>query len=169
MNYEQPKKYWEERDPQNRNMPRKNLLETIEKFLKAHNVMAIATACGDAVRNTPVEYEYRNGSFYFLSEGGKKFNGLEVNKNVCLAIFDQMSKGICRGLQVMGTAQVIEHTEPEYLEYFKARNLSPDAFSKRVPYPIPLIKIEVRSFDYFDWALEKENYSMRQHIEFENA
>lgn len=99
------------------------------------------------------------------SEGGKKFDGLEVNKNVCLAIFDQMEKGICRGLQVMGIAHIIEPEDPAYMAYFKHRKLSPNAFSNRVPYPIPLIRIEVREFDYFDWALSKEKYYMRQHMD----
>lgn len=165
MNYELPKNYWKERDPKGRKMEKDKLRQTIEEYIAAHNVMALATARDAAVRNTPVEYEYYAGAFWFLSEGGKKFDGLEVNKNVCLAIFDQMERGVCRGLQVTGTAQVIEPDDPEYLAHFQRRGLSPNAFSKRVPYPIPLVKVEVREFDYFDGALGRENYYVRQHLE----
>lgn len=165
MNYELPKKYWEEHDPQGQKVEKEKLLGIIEGFLSKHNVMGLATSHDDIVRNTPVEYEYYNSAFYFLSEGGKKFDALEVNKNVGLAIFDQMEKGVCRGLQVTGVAHIIENDDPEYMEYFKHRKLSPDAFSNRVPYPIPLIKIEVKSFDYFDWALAKDKYHMRQHLD----
>lgn len=165
MNYELPKNYWKERDPLGKKVEAGKLLERIEGYIAAHNVMGLATARGDAVRNTPVEYEYDGGAFWFLSEGGQKFDGLEVNKNVCLAIFDQMEKGICRGLQATGTAQIIEPDNPAYAAYFKRRKLSPNAFSSRVPYPIPLIKVEVKAFDYFDWALAKEKYHMRQHLD----
>lgn len=165
MNYALPKNYWKERDPLGKKVEREKLLGIIEGFISRHNVMGLATSHDDIVRNTPVEYEYYEGAFWFLSEGGKKFEGLEVNKNVCLAIFDQMEKGVCRGLQVTGIAHVIEPEDPNYTAYFKHRKISPDAFSKRVPYPIPLIKIEVKEFDYFDWALTKEKYSMRQHLD----
>ena len=165
MNYELPKKYWEERDPKGKKIEKEKLLGIIEEYVGKHNVMGLATSCGEAVRNTPVEYDYWKGAFWFLSEGGKKFNGLEVNKNVCLAIFDQMEKGVCRGLQVTGVAHVLEPEEPGYGEYFAYKNFSPTVFSKRVPYPIPLVKIEVREFDYFDGALAKEKYHMRQHLD----
>ena len=76
-----------------------------------------------------------------------------------------MTGGICRGLQATGIAEVIESQSEEYAAYFKRQNISPDAFAKRVPYPIPLVKINVKSFDYFDWALEKNKYGMRQHLD----
>lgn len=141
------------------------MIGIIEDYISKHNVMALATSCDLIVRNTPVEYIYWNNAFYFLSEGGKKFDGLEVNKNVCLAIFDQMTGGICKGLQVTGIANIIESDTEEYLAYFKHQNISLDIFSKRVPYSIPLIKICVKSFDYFDWDLAKDKYGMRQHLD----
>lgn len=165
MNYEAPKNYWKERDPQGKKVDRDKLLGIIEDFVGKHNVMGLATACGDAVRNTPVEYDYWKDAFWFLSEGGKKFEGLEVNENVCLAIFDQMEGGVCRGLQVTGIAHVLQLEDADYGEYFAFKKMSPDAFSKRVPYPIPLIKVEVKEFDYFDWALAKDDYHMRQHLD----
>lgn len=166
MNYELPKKYWEEKDKKGKKMDADSLMNVIEKYIKQHNVMAIATSYDNIVRNTPVEYTYRNGDFYFLSEGGKKFDGLEVNKNVCLAIFDQMSGGVCKGLQVTGIADVIESNDQEYLDFFVFKKLKPEVFSKRLSYSIPLIKVEVKCYDYFDAALTKEKYHMRQHIDF---
>lgn len=165
MNYESPRKYWEERDPHGKKVEEEKLIGIIVDFIGKHNVMGLATACGEIVRNTPVEYDYWKDAFWFLSEGGRKFDGLEVNKHVCLAIFDQMEKGVCRGLQVTGIAHVLQPEDAEYAEYFAYKKLSPDTFSKRVPYPIPLIKVEVKEFDYFDWALAKEKYHMRQHLE----
>lgn len=165
MDFELPKNYWIERDPKGKKLDPEKLKENIDNFLNCHNVMALATACGDIVRNTPVEYRYKDGALYFLSEGGQKFNGLEVNKNVCCAIFDQMSKGICRGLQVTGIAEIIEPENPEYMDFFKFRKISPKYFEKRVPYPIPLIRINIKSFDHFDWAYARSKHHLRQHLD----
>ena len=79
---------------------------------------------------------------------------------------EQMTGGICKGLQVIGIAQVIESDDEEYMDYFNYMKMKPESFSKRVPYPIPLIKVEVKSYDYFDWALAKKKYHMRQHLDY---
>ncbi|MST72453.1 hypothetical protein [Olsenella porci] len=46
-------------------MPAKVLRERIEGFLSSHRVCALATASADGglVRNTPIEYEWYDGSF----------------------------------------------------------------------------------------------------------
>lgn len=71
MNYELPKNYWKDRDPQGTKMQKEKLLQIIEDFISRHNVMGLATSHDDIVRNTPVEYEYYEGAFWFLSEGEK--------------------------------------------------------------------------------------------------
>lgn len=76
-----------------------------------------------------------------------------------------MSKGICRGLQVTGTAEIIESDNPEYMDFFLFRKISLSYFAKRVPYPIPLIKINIKCFDHFDWAYARTKHHLRQHLE----
>ncbi len=63
MNYEMPKKYWEERDPKTKKVEHDKLLGMIEEYISKHNVMALATSHDDIVRNTPVEYIYWKGAF----------------------------------------------------------------------------------------------------------
>ena len=92
MDFKAAQNYWVEHDQKGKKVEDEKLIGIIEDFIGKHNVMGLATACGEIVRNTPVEYDYWKDAFWFLSEGGRKFDGLEVNKHVCLAIFDQMEK-----------------------------------------------------------------------------
>ncbi len=88
LDYDSAASYWIERDRDSVHMETAALKEKIEAFIGAHNTCALATASADMVRNTPIEYNYVKGCFYFFSEGGLKFKGLKENKNVGIAIFE---------------------------------------------------------------------------------
>ena len=70
-------------------MPANQLWAAIEEYIQCNNTCALATGYGDFIRCTPIEYSWHNDAFWMFSEGGKKFVGLEENKNVCLAIYDR--------------------------------------------------------------------------------
>jgi hypothetical protein len=55
-------------------------------FLKAQNVLHLSTCRNNQPRATPLEYRLHGLTFYLLSEGGRKFNNLKVNKNVSFSI-----------------------------------------------------------------------------------
>ena len=98
-------------------MNNEDLKEKIDAFIKAHNTCALATASSGMVRNTPIEYNYVDGFFYFFSEGGLKFKCLKENKNVGLAIFEPYRGfGQLKGLQVEGSAEILEPFSDEYLK-----------------------------------------------------
>ena len=164
MDFKAAQNYWVERDKQGKKMPDGELLDAIVAYVKAHNTMALATGYGDFVRNTPVEYEWYQNAFWFLSEGGMKYIALEKNRNVCIAIWDQMNPG-CHGLQVMGTLEFIEPESSEYQEFLDYRHIGPTAFSK-MPYPMPMMRVVPSSADFFDSSLGKQGYFMRQHYDF---
>ena len=82
FDYEKAADHWTERDQNSSHMDDAALKERIEGFIDKHNTGALATASGDFVRCTPVEYNYVDGCFYIFSEGGLKFKGLKENKNV---------------------------------------------------------------------------------------
>ena len=69
-------------------MERSSLLKKMEAFILAHNTCVLACGNGDFVRCTPIEYTYKDHTFWMISEGGLKFQALEGNSNVCLAIYD---------------------------------------------------------------------------------
>lgn len=164
MDFKAAQNYWAERDKQGKKMPDGELLDAIVAYVKAHNTMALATGYGDFIRNTPVEYEWYQNAFWFMSEGGMKYIALEKNRNVCIAICDQMNPG-CHGLQVMGTLEFIEPESSEYQEFLDYKHIGPTAFSK-MPYPMPMMRVVPSSADFFDSSLGKQGYFMRQHYDF---
>ena len=87
--YERAANYWKEKDAQSKKLDQDALKKTVEEYIQANNTCALATAAGDFVRCTPLEYTYHDDCFWIFSEGGEKFYALEKNKNVCLVIFDK--------------------------------------------------------------------------------
>ena len=73
MDFKAAQNYWVEHDQQGKKVEDEKLIGIIEDFIGKHNVMGLATACGEIVRNTPVEYDYWKDAFWLLSEGGRKF------------------------------------------------------------------------------------------------
>lgn len=130
-----------------------------------HNTCALATASADMVRNTPIEYNFVDGDFYFFSEGGLKFKGLKENKNVGLAIYEPYGEfANLKSLQVEGIANMVEPFSEEYLKIMEHKKIPVEAM-KKLPQPMNLIKVVVKSFDYFESDFKKEGYGSRQHLE----
>ena len=74
---------------------------------------------------------YLDGSFYLFSEGGLKFKALRDNKNVSLAIFDGYSGfGTLKGLQVQGTASLIEPFSEEYIKLLDYKKIPIEGMKK---------------------------------------
>lgn len=130
-----------------------------------HNTCALATASADMVRNTPIEYNFVDGDFYFFSERGLKFKGLKENKNVGLAIYEPYGGfANLKSLQVEGIANMVEPFSEEYLKIMEHKKILVEAM-KKLPQPMNLIKVVVKSFDYLESDFKKEGYGSRQHLE----
>ena len=164
-NYDLAASYWIERDRDSVHMETAALKEKIETFIGAHNTCALATASADMVRNTPIEYNYVNGCFYFFSEGGLKFKGLKDNKNVGIAIFEPYGGfGQLKSLQVQGVASMVEPFSDEYLMLMEHKKITLEAM-KKLPQAMNLIKVVATSYDYLDSDLKKDGFGNRQHLE----
>ena len=157
--------HWIERDRDSVHMESAALKEKIESFIGAHNTCALATASADMVRNTPIEYNYVKGCFYFFSEGGLKFKGLKENKNVGIAIFEPYGGfGQLKSLQVQGEAVMVEPFSEEYLMLMEHKKIPVEAM-KKLPQAMNLIKVVPTTYDYLDSDLKKEGFGSRQHME----
>ncbi|MBQ1508510.1 MAG: hypothetical protein IIZ47_03740, partial [Erysipelotrichaceae bacterium] len=88
IDYQHFQNFWVEQQKTAVHMDREDALAHIVHFILHHNTCGFATGIGEYIRCTPIEYTYMNGEFWFVSEGGFKFIGLEKNKNVSLAIFE---------------------------------------------------------------------------------
>ena len=165
MDYDVAAEHWAEKDKASVHMEPDALREKIDAFIQSHNTGALATACDAFVRCTPIEYNYVDGCFYLFSEGGLKFRALKENKNAGFAIFESYGGfGQLKGLQIMGTAEMVEPFSAEYLKLLEHKKIPIDAM-KKLPTPMNLIKLVPDSFDYLDSDLKKGGFGSRQHLE----
>lgn len=157
--------YWIIKDADNKKIASSRLKSEIEKYISAGNVCALATGSGKFIRCTPIEYTYHDGAFWMFSEGGLKFKGLKDNKNVCLAIYDKYEGfGNLKGMQVSGTAEIVEPFSGEYLSAAEFRKIPVDAL-KKLSSPMHLIKVTPHEIDFLNSDFKKEGFSSRQKLE----
>lgn len=164
MDYKKAASYWMEKDEKAVRMDHDVLLARIEKFILAHNTCALATGCGDFVRCTPIEYNYKDGRFWLLSEGGLKFRGLEVNKKVCLAIYDNYNGfGQLGGMQISGIAELVKPWTGEYIDLLTFKKISVENL-KKLPVTMHLIKVMPTSIDFLCSEFKELGFDSRQHL-----
>ena len=164
MDYKKAACYWMEKDEKAARMDHSALLTQIEKFIMAHNTCAMATGCGDFVRCTPIEYNYKDQKFWLLSEDGLKFRALEGNKNVCLAIYDGFTGfGELSGMQVAGTAELVEPCTDEYMHLLAFKKIKAEKL-KQLQVTMYLIKVTPNRIDFLCSELTNLGFDSRQHI-----
>jgi nitroimidazol reductase NimA-like FMN-containing flavoprotein (pyridoxamine 5'-phosphate oxidase superfamily) len=158
--------HWNVKDAQNTAMDRAALLAAAEAYILENNTAALATGAGTFVRCTPIEYAYHDGAFWMFSEGGEKFFALEQNPNVCLAIYDKYEGfGNVKGMQVSGTAEIVEPYSKEYLAAADFKKI-PLAALKKLPETMNLIKVTPKRIDFLNSNFKKAGFSSRQKLIF---
>lgn len=166
MDYKKAASYWVEKDAKAAAMDRDELFKEIEKFIRAHNTCALATGYGDFIRCTPIEYNYKDGLFWLFSEGGLKFKALENNKKVCLAIYDSyVAFGKVSGMQISGTAEIVEPWTDKYMELLSFKNISAESL-KKLQITMYLIKITPDRIDFLCSEFKRLGFDSRQHLTF---
>lgn len=119
------------RDSCSKLMDREKLKPQIEKFLTSHNTCTLCTASSISVRGTPIEYTYKDGNIYFLTEGGEKFANILLNPEVSIAVYDSYeSMSRLAGIQISGRAELVECYCSEYLGILKDKGINPEALKK---------------------------------------
>ncbi len=166
MDYKKAQNFWKEKDAQAVKADAAAVRKKMEAYILANGTCALATGAGDFIRNTPIEYSYHDGCFWMFSEGGDKFIGLESNSNVCIAVFDKYTghKSL-KGLQVMGTASIVEPFSEEYNAHAAVKKIPLDALRRLDP-PMNLIKVKPVRADYLDSDFTKDGCSARQQYVF---
>ena len=164
MDYKKAASYWMEKEEEADQMDRAVLLAQIDKFICAHNTCVVATGYCDFIRCTPMEYNYKDGKFWLLSEGGLKFRGLECNKNVCLAIHDGYSGfNQLSGMQISGIAELTEPWSGEYNDFLAFKKI-PTENLKKMSTILHLIKVTPTRIDFLCSEFKKLGFDPRQHL-----
>jgi hypothetical protein len=145
-------------------MDREPLLDAIDMFLDAHRTMALATSATGYVRCTPLEYQYIEGRFYIITEGGNKFRGIMENGIVSAAIFDPYNEGTpCRGIQLLGQAQLVPYMDEEYTAAFEEKGISRGDI-EAMPVTMFVIRITPLRYEFFNTELENDGFDSRQFV-----
>ena len=162
--YERAAGYWKIKDASGKKLDKDTLVTEIEQYIEANNTCALATGSGEFVRVTPIEYTYHDGAFWMFSEGGEKFTALEQNKNVCLAIYDKYEGfGKLKGMQVTGTAEVVDYFSEEYIAAAEYKKIPVEALRK-LPEPMNLIKVTPAKIEFLNSEFKKYGCASRQSI-----
>lgn len=165
--YERAANHWKVKDAESKKMEKNELLAAIKAYIEANNTCALATGNGTFVRVTPIEYAYHDGAFWMFSEGGEKFLALEQNKNVCLAIYDKYEGfGKLKGMQITGTAEVIDHFSEEYIAAAEYKKIPIEALRK-LPEPMNLIKVTAEKIDFLNSEFKETGCASRQSVVIE--
>lgn len=157
--FEKAATYWDKKEQTE--MPKETLKQAVYKFINENNTCALATGTGDYIRCTPIEYSFHDDKFWMLSEGGRKFIGLEKNENVCLAVYDKYdSFGNLRSLQIMGKAELIEPSSEAYNAHAEYKKIPLTAL-KKLASPMNLICVTPVEIDALFSEFKKAGYSSR--------
>lgn len=141
------------------------LKEEIEKFILSHNTCALATGIGEFVRCTPIEYQYHEGNFYIITEGGMKFKGILQNKAVSMSIADNYENmQNVKGLQISGVAELVPLFSEEYLEVFKSKGIQLSTLEK-LPINLYAIKVIPQKYEFLNADFKKNNFDSKQVME----
>ena len=159
--------FWIEQQKTAKHMDRDAAWAHIEGFIKAHNTCGFATGYGDYIRCTPIEYTYMDGCFWFVSEGGSKFIGLEKNRNVGMAIFEYYGNPKdSHGLQIMGKAEFYSNTSDEFKKLLAFKGIPYDVL-KAAAVEVAVVRVVPYRFEMYDTDFVKQGYDVRQIVDKE--
>ena len=139
----------------------------VEEFLTSHNTCTLTTGHNNVVRSTPIEYSYKEGNIYILSEGGEKFANLLYNKNVSLAVYeDYTSMNHLKGMQITGEASIIGNESGEYTDILTWKGFNIDTI-KSLPVNMNMIKIKLIKVEFLNSKFKSQGADAKQIYKFE--
>ena len=149
---------WNEMDPD-------KLTEIIDEYIKAHTTLALATAGKGNVRCTPLEYNYQDGVFYIVTEGGLKFRSLLSNDDISAAIFEPYDGSMdhISGLQFSGKAVIVERGSDEYWEVLSQKHVSKEACEK-LPVELFIVRIVPLRYEFLCSKFNEDGYDAKQFV-----
>lgn len=152
-------------DRPQKTVPKIEMKKSIDQFIKKHNTATIATGYESFIRATPIEYEYKENVFYFISEGGLKYVGIIQNKNISMAIYEEYTgMDNLRGLQITGNCQMIDTYSEEYQEIINLKKLSLE-YIKKLPVTLNIFKVTPVKYEFLNSNFKKNGYSAKQILE----
>ncbi|HMF31178.1 MAG TPA: pyridoxamine 5'-phosphate oxidase family protein [Candidatus Lokiarchaeia archaeon] len=145
--------------------PREVVKEELDAFLHTHNTCTLCTAYDNRVRGTPIEYFLNEDTMYFLSEGGVKFANILLNSEVSISIYDPYhGMGNLGGLQLTGTAQIVDPACEEYQETIDRRGLTKQL--ARLDFTMNLIKVTFTRAEFLYSKFQQMGFGAKQSFNY---
>lgn len=162
--YMKAAEFWQTKDQNTKQLSDEEIWSAVSEYIAANNTCALATGYGEYVRCTPIEYMFFDDCLWMFSEGGAKFEALENNSNVSVAIFEKYTgpKNL-KGLQVMGKANVVDLYSDEYNRAAEKRKI-PIAALKKSNNILYLIKVSINDVTFLNKDFEADGAYVRQHL-----
>ena len=132
--------------------PDEAVLQAMETFLAGHNTGVLSTGWGQEVHGTPIEYVYEKGTFYFFSEGGRKFINLYRNRHAAFSVCDAFTDvQHLAGLQAEGSVRFIEPDDEAYPRIAARKGIAPQRLAA-MPVVLHVIALDVAQMSSFGAA-----------------
>lgn len=139
-----------------------DLKEIIDKFIKSHNTCTLATGYENFIRATPIEYIYFEDAFYFITEGGLKFNSILQNSNVSICIYESYTgMGNLKGLQISGVAKIIDIGSKEYKKIMKIKKIKEENL-KNFHINLNMIRVDINKIEFLNSDFKKMGFDIKQ-------
>lgn len=146
-------------------VPEAELKTEVESFLYSHNSCVLCTGFNENVRSTPIEYMYKDGYIYFLTEGGEKFANILQNKNVSISIFESYkSMADLAGMQIQGKAEIVIQDD-EYNQILSYKGINYETL-KKYPINMNILKVRALKAEFLYSKFKSMGYEARQILNF---
>jgi len=140
--------------------------QAVEGYLRSRNTCVLATYSDLGIRATPLEYRYRDGAMYILTEGGEKMAHILMQSEVAVVVNDEyQGHSTLFGLQLRGKATILTGRSLEYDQALKDSGYDPVRMRK-LPFDMSLIKVEIIEAELLSAALKKSGKTIKQRVKF---
>lgn len=154
------------RDLLDSDMDENSRRQAVEGYLRARNTCVLATRSELGVRATPLEYHYRDGSLFIITEGGEKMAHMVLDPDVSVVVNDHYrGRDTLFGLQMRGRATIITKRSPDYDCAMRDGGFDP-ARIRKLPLDMNMIKVELIDAELLSAALKKAGKTIRQRVRF---
>jgi general stress protein 26 len=149
-------------------LPKEELKKRIIAFLESTNMCVLATCSDNIPRATPIEYQSKGLTIYFVGEPGTKLGNIAKNPKVSIGVFlPYEGWDSAKGAQITGKAKLISRkNSTEFNEGLAAyqwertaKNLGLKAFPET---GVELVNVESEKIEFIDMSLKKIGFSPRQ-------
>lgn len=147
-------------------IPENKLKFHVEEFLNCHNTCTLSTFGNDSIRSTPIEYNYKDGYMYFITEGGEKYANLLVNRKVSISVYEPFESMVkLAGMQLSGEAELLDFGGREYKDALSIKGISIENVLT-LPMRLNVFRVKLNRAEFLYSKFKTLGYEARQIYKF---